>query len=382
MSTPSFFIKIPYTLIGPGNIDRIKELLDQFDAHSALIITDRGVKEAGLVNKVTAAFKKAGCSFTVFDGCEPNAPSSTIDKCTKQAVNEQPDVLIALGGGSVIDTTKAVSVTAANNVKLADIIGKQSLPPKVLPKIVIPTTAGTGSEWSRLALLSDQADGRKKALRGMSLFPDAAIVDPELMLGMPPRVTADTGVDALTHGIEAYTSKTAHPTGDVFAETVIKLVSANLPRAYSNGKDIEARYNMCIAASFGMAAMTTGGGGLAHMIDGSIISKAHISHGAALAIITPHVMELNLPANIEKFARLASLMGVRISGLSLEEAANASVEAYKKLCKDLGMKQRLRDVGISKEDLPQIAENVAKFAGPRLAPHKSDDILRILNAAL
>ena len=112
------------------------------------------------------------------------------------------------------------------------------------------------------------------------------------------------------------------------------------------------------------------------------ISKAHISHGAALAIITPHVMELNLPDNIEKFAKMASLMGAKISGLSLEDAAKISVETYKKLCKDLGMKQRLRDVGISKEDLPQIAENVTKFAGPRLAPHKSDDILKILNAAL
>lgn len=224
--------------------------------------------------------------------------------------------------------------------------------------------------------------GAKKALRGLRLFPDAVIVDPEFTLGMPPKVTADTGIDALTHGIEAYTSATAHPTGDVFAETVIKLASANLLQAFSNGDDVQARYNMSIAASFGMAALTVNGGGLAHMIDGSIISKAHISHGAALAIITPHVMEFNLQKNTEKYARLATLMGAKISGLSLEEAAKLSVETYQKLCKDLGMKQRLRDVGMNKEDLAVIAEGVAKFAGSRLDPFKQEDVLTILNAAL
>ncbi|MFC1978931.1 iron-containing alcohol dehydrogenase, partial [Chloroflexota bacterium] len=271
---------------------------------------------------------------------------------------------------------------AANSEQLKDLIGKPDLPPKVLPKIMIPTTAGTGSEWSRLALFSDESDGHKKALRGLKLFPDAVIVDFELTLGMPPRITADTGIDALTHGIEAYTSVTAHPIGDVFAETVIKLVSANLLRAFTNGSDIEARYNLSVAASFGMAALTVDGGGLAHVLDGSIISKAHISHGAALAIITPHVMEFNLPSHMERYAKLATLMGAKISGLSLDEAAKLSVETYVKLCKELGMKQRLRDVGINKEDLPAIAENVVKFAGPRLAPYKREDITKMLNAAL
>jgi len=375
MSTPSFFMKIPYTLVGPGSINRLNELITEFDAHSTLIITDQGVKGAGLIKKITAVLKNT-------DGCEPNAPSGTIDKCTQQAVNEKPDVLIAVGGGSVIDTAKVVSVTAANNVMLKDLIGKPNLPPNVLRKIMIPTTSGTGSEWSRLALLSDEADGQKKALRGMKLFPDAVVVDPELTLGLPPRVTADTGVDALTHGIEAYASVTAHPIGDVFAETVIKLVSANLLRAFTNGDDIEARYNLSIAASFGMAALTIDGGGLAHMIDGSIISKVHISHGAALAIIMPHVMGFNLPAHMERYARLATLMGAKISGLSLDDAAKLSVETYRKLCKDLGMKQRLRDVGITKDDLPAIVENVAKFVGPRLAPFKREDVAAILNAAL
>jgi len=382
MSMPSFFIKIPYTLVGPGSVSKLSELIVEFDAHNTLIITDHGVKEAGLIKKITAVLKNTECKYSIFDGCEPNAPSGTIDKCTQQAVNEQPNILIAVGGGSVIDTAKVVSITAANNIKLSDIIGKPNLPQKVLPKIIIPTTAGTGSEWSRLALLSDEGDGKKKALRGMKLFPDAVIVDPELTLGMPPKVTADTGVDALTHGIEAYTSVTAHPIGDVFAETVIKLVSANLLRAFNSGADIEARYNLAIAASFGMAALTVDGGGLAHMIDGAIISKAHISHGAALAIIMPHVMELNLPSYTEKYARLATLMGAKISGLSLDDAAKLSVETYKKLCKDLGMKQRLRDVGIAKDDLPAIAESVTKSAAARLAPFKPEDVADILNAAL
>jgi alcohol dehydrogenase len=381
MSTPSFFIKIPYTLVGPGSVSKLVELVKDFDAHNALIITDKGIKEAGQVKKVSAVLKNTNCKYSVFDGCEPNAPSGTIDKCSQQAVNDQPDVLIAVGGGSVIDTTKIISVTAANNIKVTDLIGKPNLPPKILPKIMIPTTAGTGSEWSRIALFSDDADGQKKAIRGLKLFPNAVIVDPELTLGLPPKVTADTGIDAWTHGIEAYTSKTAHPFGDIFSEMVIKLVSANLLRAFTNGDDIEARYNMSIAASMGMAALTLEGGGLGHMIDGSIISKAHISHGAALAIIMPYVMELNMPSNVERFARLATLMGAKISGLSIDDAAKLPVETYKKLCKDLGMKQKLSDVGIIKDDLSAIVDNVANFAGSRMAQYKREDIANILNAA-
>jgi len=382
MSTPSFFIKIPYTLVGPGSINKLGELLKDFDAHSALIITDKGIVEAGQVKKTTSVLNNINCKYSVFDGCEPNAPSSTVDKCSQQAANEQPDVLIAVGGGSVIDTTKIVSVTAANSVKVKDLIGISSLPTKMLTKIMIPTTSGTGSEWSRIALFSDEADGKKKAIRGLKLFPDAVIVDPELTLGLPPKVTADTGIDAWTHGIEAYTSTTAHPFGDIFSETVIKLVSGNLLRSFTNGDDIEARYNMSIAASMGMAALTIEGGGLGHMIDSSIISKAHISHGAALAIIMPHVMEINLPSNVERFARLATLMGAKISGLSIDDAAKLSVETYSKLCSNLGMKQKLSDVGITKDDLPDIVDNVVKSAGARMANYKREDITKIINAAL
>jgi alcohol dehydrogenase len=382
MSTPSFFIKIPYTLVGPGSISNISDIIKEFDAKSILIVTDKGLKDAGLLSNMFSLLKKTGCKYSTYDECQPNAPSGTIDACAQKAIAEKADLLIAVGGGSVIDTTKIVSLLAANDMQTKDIIGTPTLPPKILPKIMIPTTAGTGSEWSRIALLSDDADGQKKAIRGLKLFSDAGIVDPELTLGLPPKVTADTGIDAWTHGIEAYTSKTAHPFGDIFSETVIKLVSGNLLRAYTNGNDIEARYNMSIAASMGMAALTLEGGGLGHMIDGSIISKAHISHGAALAIIMPYVMELNLPGSIERFARLATLMGAKISGLSIDDAAKLSVETYKKLCKDLGMKQKLSDVGITKDDLPAIVDNVAKFAGPRMAQYKKEDIAQILNAAL
>lgn len=382
MSLPSFFIKIPYTLVGQGSIAKLSELIDEFDAHSALIITDKGLKESGLVKKITAVLKNTSCKYSVFDGCEPNATSSSIEKCTQQALEDKPDVLISLGGGSVMDTVKIVSVTAAGDVQLKDLIGTPRLPQKVLPKIFIPTTSGTGSEWSRMAVFADETAGQKRSLRGMNLFPDAVIIDPEITLGLPPKITADTGIDALSHGIEAYTSPTAHHIGNMFPEMVIKLVSANLIKAYSNGNNIEARYNMAVAASLGMASLIVEGGGLAHMMDGPVLSKAHISHGTALAILMPHVMEFNIPANTEKYARLAKLMGAKISGLSLNDAANQSVATFKKMCSDMGMKQKLRDVGIAKDDLPQIAETIVKLAGPRLAPHKPDDVTRILNAAL
>ncbi|MFC1998344.1 iron-containing alcohol dehydrogenase [Chloroflexota bacterium] len=382
MSLPNFFIKIPYTLVGQGSIAKLSELIDEFEAHSALIITDKGLKEAGLVKKITAVLKNTSCRYSVFDGCEPNAPSSTIEKCTQQAIEDKPDVLISLGGGSVMDTVKIVSVTAASDVKLKDLVGAPKLPAKVLPKIMIPTTSGTGSEWSRLAVFADETDGQKKSLRGMNLFPDAVIIDPEITLGLPPRITADTGIDALSHGIEAYTSLTAHHIGDMFPETVIKLVSANLIKAYSDGSDIEARYNMAVAASLGMASLIVEGGGLAHMMDGPVLNKAHISHGASLAILMPHVMEFNVPANTERYARLATLMGAKISGLSLDDAANLPVATFRKMCSEMGMKQKLKDVGITKDDLPQIADNIVKLAGPRLAPYKPDDVSVILKAAL
>ncbi|MBT3363437.1 MAG: iron-containing alcohol dehydrogenase [Chloroflexi bacterium] len=382
MSLPNFFIKIPYSLVGPGSISKLPELIKEMDGTRVLIVTDNGVKEAGLLHTLIESIKNSGCHYSTYDECMPNTPSGNIDQCAKKAIEEQTDLLIGIGGGSVIDTTKIVSLLAANSLEMSDIIGAPTMPSKALAKIIIPTTSGTGSEWSRLALYTDEADGRKKMFRGMKVFADAVIIDPELTLGMPQRVTADTGIDALTHAIEAYTSSTAHTVGDSFSETAIQMVSCNLLRVYNNGKDLEARYNMSIAASLAMEAMTVEGGGLAHMIDASIIAKAHISHGAALAIILPHVMEYDIPANVDRYARLATLMGAKMSGLSLDEAAALSVQTFKKLCSDLGMKHKLSQVGIKSDDIPAMVENVLKFGGARLAPHKAEDITSILKAAL
>jgi alcohol dehydrogenase len=386
LNTLSF--QIPYTVMGPGSVSNIGGIVKGLKSTKVMITTDPGVRQARLIDKIESSLETVDCRFDIFDDCEPNAPVSVIEACSKKLTDGGYDLLVGVGGGSVLDTTKVASVIAANGLKALDLLPPGKPVEKVIPKILVPTTAGTGSEWSNLVNVTDESEGLKKLMQTNHFWPDAVILDPEMTRNLPQNITAETGIDALSHAIESYVSCMSNFVGDMFAEATIKLVAENLRPAYAKGyKNMEARYHMAIAASLGMKAGEISGTGLGHFIDSFIVSKVHISHGAALTILLPHVMAFNLVAAPRKFARVAELMGEHVNGLPVMDAAKKSVEAVKRLAHDMGMIRKLSDVGISEADFPQLISDLFRLKSHPIETYNPrhatpEDVTAILKAAL
>jgi len=352
-----FWVRLPYTLIGTGTASRVGELAKHLGGKKILIVTDPGVVQVGLLDKVKEPLEKESIEFGIFDSCEPNCPVDVVQRCAQFAKEGGYNLMIGLGGGSILDTTKLASIAAATgDITLESIrnyvTGK--LPVPGLPKILVPTTAGTGSEISPVAVLVD-VDGVKKAVRHEYCLANVAIVDPSMTQYLPAEVTAHTGIDALSHAFEAYLCTTPNVFSDTMAEMTIKLISGNLRAAYYNGA-LEARYNMAIAATYAMSAVFMSGFSLYHAMGHSLQIEAKTTHGVSLYLVMPPIMEFNLMATPQRFARIAELMGEKIEGLPLREAALKSIDAVKQLGIDIGLPQRLRDIGVKKEQIPRFVD--------------------------
>ncbi len=320
-------IRIPDTVIGLGAINNIGDVVKKFAPTKILVVTDPGIVKAGIIDAIKSPLENAGCKFDTFDSCETEPSISAIEALSRQVKAGKYDLLIGFGGGSVMDATKVVSIIAANDgITVYDLVSGK-VAEKTIPKILIPTTAGTGSEWSTGAVVSDdKADGMSKVIGTSQNLADAVIIDPELTVNLPKRVTADTGMDALTHALEGYTGAHANIMSDMISGTAIKLIADNLRLAYHEGsKNIEARYNMSIAAALAIDGAFLASGGIVHSITELLGKKAHITHGTVCTLLLPHAMEFNLASNPAKFAKLAELMGENVSGLSAMDAAAKSV---------------------------------------------------------
>jgi len=384
MSTFSVFI--PNTSIGIGAVANTGTIVKNLDPKKVLIATDEGLVEAGLIDKVKHPLENEGIEYAVFDGCKPDAPYSVIERCAQVAKEGVYDLIIALGGGSVIDTVKAASVLATGEGNdIYSCLGQDKVSWPGLPTVFIPTTAGTSAEWTWAAVVTDDSKGIKRSIYSNYLSPKAVIIDPSLTFGLSPHITADTGMDALIHGIEAYTTWKSNLISDMFAEQTIKLVAGNLRTAHGKGNhNVESRYNMAIAAALGFCFIFSGLG-LAHAMAYPLQLKRNISHGVSCAILLPFVMDYNMPVNLPKFAKIAELMGEEVGGLSLRDKALKASEAVRNLSIDVGMPQRMRDVGVKEEDIPDFVDNVLAFqphvvdANPRNT--SKDDVAGIFEAA-
>lgn len=382
-----FCIHIPLTIIGMGKSNDIGNLVKKRGANNIIIITDNNILKIGLINNIKASLEKEGYGFDIFSDCEVHAPSHCVEKCSEFVRTGNYDLLIGVGGGSVMDTVKAVSVIAPNNISFDDFLNGKNIR-NVLEKILVPTTAGTGSEWSRTGVYYDNVKGEERLVFENRLFADAVIIDPELMLNLPQRVTAESGLDALTHAIEAYTNSAPNIVADTFCEASIKLISENLRLAYVKGAEHpEARYKMSIASSMAMNAVAMNGAGMAHFLNPQIGKKTGTPHGEACILMLPHTMEFNLIACPERFARIAELMGERIEGLHIMDAAKKAIGVVKQISKDVGMPQTLTEIGISKDDITEMVDATLenfqsriKAKNPRQATR--EDIIGIYSAAL
>lgn len=385
-------VRIPDTIIGLGAVDGIGDVAKTFKPNKTLIVTDEGLIKAGIIDAVKKPLEKSGLEFDVFDKCKEEPPPSIVEELGQIVKAEKFDLLIGVGGGSSMDTAKAASVIALTGMSITDYMKvpfHDKIEGKIVPKILVPTTSGTGAEWSIVTPLYDKENGgRAHVVHAWENLPDKVIIDPELSLRLPQGITADTGMDALAHAIEAYTSCAANIISDMLASTAIKLISENIREVYAKGsQNVSARYNMSIAAALAMNAVVTGGIGLAHFMNESLGPKARISHGKAVAMLLPAVMEFNLMSDPHKFSQVAELMGEKTHGFSVLDAAAKSVDGVRRLLKDLELPQRLGDVGLSSTDIPEIARQTYDASQPvieALNPRDAtiEDISKILEAIL
>lgn len=355
-----YFYSPTIILFGMGALAHLGVEARRLGAKRALLVTDKGVAASGSVQGAIESLEEEGIKSGIFDGVEPEPPIRVVDECTRRLKEGQFDIVVGIGGGSAIDTAKAASVMIANDRPVREICGIDLLEKRGMPKIFIPTTAGTGSEVTRVFVVTDEEGMTKRAAYSNFLLADVAIVDPLLTVTMPPAVTADTGIDALVHAIETQVSQKATRFSDLLSIEAIRLVARNLPKAYAKGQDMEARLNMAFAALIAGMAFSSGGLGGVHALAYPLGTDYHLPHGRSNAIILPHVMEFNLIGNAEKFSRIAGALGVKTEHLSPKESARRAVEEVKGLLEEIRIPYRLRDYDITKDAIPSLVEGAMK----------------------
>ncbi|MBW2121378.1 MAG: iron-containing alcohol dehydrogenase, partial [Deltaproteobacteria bacterium] len=340
---------------GMGISKKIADEILRCHGTRVLVVTDPGVSEAGLVSPLAGLLKKRGIPFVIFDRVEENPRAKTVDHVAGIAVEQGVDTIVAVGGGSSLDAAKGVAAVASHGGTISDYEGFGRLPPPVIPLIAIPTTAGTGSEVTNRAVITDGAKKRKITVGKPNLAPSVALVDPELTFTLPPAITASTGIDALTHAIEAYTVLCSNPLSDALALHAIELISGYLGQAVERGHDPEARSAMMLGSllagiSFGNASVAA-----VHSMAEVLGGIFDVPHGVANAIFLPYVMGFNLPAAQDRLARIGWTMGAGGTDSSpAPEAARQAVFRVYGLVKELGIPS-LRKTGVSWNDLDHLA---------------------------
>ncbi len=340
---------------GVGSLDTIGDEANKLAVKHALIVTDPGVYKAGLVDPVKEQLSRAKLAVDVFSEAEPEPTYPRLNAAAKELGKESYDLLVGIGGGSSMDTAKGLSVLLTYGGDGQDYAGIDKVPGPGIPIFTLPTTAGTGSEVTNIAIFGDPEKGRKIAIVSPYLLAQLALVDPTLTYRCPPKVTAASGIDALVHAIECYTGTVANNFTDALALEAMRLIVGNLRTAVKNGSDKGARNHMSEGALLAGIAFVNSGVAAVHALAYPLGSRFHVPHGVANGLLLPYVTECNLPANLPKYAIVAQMLGVETQGLSLQEAAEQGVEATKALIADIGIPCHLRDLGVPKEALEGMA---------------------------
>ena len=362
LSTHTFFSPNKVVL-GMGTTAIVPEEIQQkLGGGRVLLVTDPGVVQAGLIAPVENSLKSNNLDYVLYDAVEPEPPAGVIDRGAKIFKSEGCRIVLGIGGGSSLDVAKGISILATNGGGILDYCGIDQVPQKGAPLLLMPTTAGTGSEVTRVLVMTDEEQNIKNVVFTPHALADSAIVDPALTLSLPPKVTADTGMDAMVHAIETYVSMNATVFSDVLAERAIELIARYLPVAWAKGSNLEARYQMSVAATIAGLAFGSGGLGAVHALAYPLGTEYHMTHGRTNAIMLPHIMQYNLSGSPAKYARIAQLMGRDIDGYSLYEAAGLAVDAIKELLDTIGVSFCLSDYGISIEDLSKLVAGGIKQA--------------------
>ncbi len=342
---------------GPHAVEGLGRTAASLGVAKALVVTDKGIVQAGLLERVRQPLAQAGITVAVLDSVEPNPSTKTVSEGALAARDHQADLIVGLGGGSSMDAAKAIAIMSVNEGPLEDYCEVfDAWPNTPLPVICLPTTAGTGAEVSLAAMINLTGKNVKRALVGDSIQPAVAIVDPTLTLSLPPRLTALTGIDALSHAVEAYIAKDANPISDSLAEKAIELVAGNLRRAFAHPDDLEARTGMLLASTMAVIACSSAGLGIVHSLAQTLGGFYDVPHGLSIAVCFPIGIAYNVPLTLQKCGQVSRMLGTHTNHMSDDAAALSLVDALHELTKDLDVHDDLQSLGVREADLPRLAE--------------------------
>jgi alcohol dehydrogenase class IV len=346
-------------LVEPGSSSRIGELVKALGCKSVLMVTDPGVKGAGLLQAGLKGLQQSGVAVTLFTDVEADPPVHVIDAAVKMAKDANVDGVVSIGGGSSMDVAKLVALLAVGKEKLDDIYGVGMAKGPRLPLVLAPTTAGTGSEVTPISIVTT-GEGEKKGVVSPVLLPDWAVLDAELTLGLPAAVTAATGIDAMVHAIEAYTSKRLkNPLSDALARDALRLLGGNIHEVCRNGGNREARHNMLLGSMLAGMAFANAPVAAVHALAYPVGARFHVPHGLSNSLVLPQVIRFNAPAAEHHYGGLAEILVPDAKGGSADRT-KALVEMLSALPTELGLPTRLRDVGIAAKDLGMLADDAMK----------------------
>jgi len=378
-----YFFMPSVSAMGIECLKEVPSFIKENNFKKALIVTDKVLVQIGLVNKVTDLLESNNIEYAIYDETKPNPTVKNVEDGLNILKEGNCDFVISIGGGSPHDCAKGISLVATNGGSIKDYEGVNRSSKPQLPLIAINTTAGTASEMTIFSIITDEERHVKMALVDKHMTPVMAVNDPMLMTDMPKSLTAATGMDALTHSIEAYVSTNATPITDACAEKSIELISNYLKRAVDNGEDIEARDMMAYAEFLAGMAFNNASLGYVHAMAHQLGGFYDLPHGVCNAILLPYVQEFNAKASANRLKKVASIMGIDVSNMTDEEGANACINAIKDLSKSIGIPSGLSDLGVKVEDFDVLATNALKDAcgltNPIVATH--EDIVQIFKNA-
>jgi len=374
----------PIAYFGRGTVTQVGTIARKAGASHVLIVTDPFLAASPVVAAVRAALESAELDVTVYGGVTPNPTTTCVDEGSDLAASVGADALVAVGGGSSMDAAKGISLGAVNPQRGIELDYLSEFAHAALPIIAVPTTAGTGAEVNAFGVITDVVGHRKFYVGHSSALARAAVLDPDLTVGLPPTATAATGMDALTHALESFLSVRANPYSDGIALGVISTVARYLPDAVRDGSDIEARSQLLLASHIAGVGFSHTGLGLVHGIAHPLGGRFNIPHGLALCIVIERVLQFNLPAREERIARVAFALEAGDTHATVQENAQAAIRAIADLARDVGMTARLADFGVTDADLGGLAADTLADSVTVNNPIQptTDDVVRILKESL
>lgn len=363
MGTDLFNWKEPELLEGPGAVRKLPALIKSKGISAVLVVTDKGLTGLHLLDGLYEELEKAGLQYHVYDGVQPNPSIENIEECRDAYLRHGCEAIIAFGGGSPMDCAKAAGARVANpNTSVRKMRGLLKVVHKLPPLFAVPTTAGTGSEVTLAAVVTDEETHEKCPINDPKLRPGYAVLDPELTLGLPPKITSTTGMDALTHAVEAFIGRSNVANTEEFAKKAVKLIFDNVKKAYDNGKDVDARNNMLKASYCAGMAFTRAYVGYVHAIGHNLGGFYHVPHGLAMAVILPYVLDFYGEAAHDRLAILADVAGLETAGLTTAQKANLFIQTVRDMNASMGIPDHID--GILEKDIPTIAQRALKEGNP------------------